>query len=230
MKYGIIYSRIFLEKVLSWPQDLQDEAFAAVNHLAENPNLKEYIRDKIVPYRQKIGISDGQMKLYFFLLPNAVYIAWINDKSCPHNTFNVRTDPCHKEWERLLNNGDIKPFDPKTHILFFEVDPRATQPFRSRSTYLGKKIVLAASPDPENKKRFVAHAFHCEEDFPGIDLIHTKEFLRELGNHLTNNKTDFEIRLVKNGLEREVDLLTSSHDPATWRIIPDDEDFILEKI
>src|SRR5690606_28752442 len=143
MTYKVIYSRAFLEKVSGWPDNLKKIAFEAAEHAALDPSLNDYKRPYLTPYRQKHPTTDHQYTLYFLEQSGReIFIAWINDSSCLHDTRNELTDPCLKEFKKLQGRRAIENFDPKYHQIVFEVHPDRSKPIRCRSQYLGYETTL----------------------------------------------------------------------------------------
>lgn len=229
MAFRIIYSRRFLEKVLSWKQDLKDMAFEAAEHVAQDPNLDAYKRPYLTPFRQKHPTTDHQYTLFFTLVSkDEVFFVWINDNSCLHETRANYPDPCRKEFERLQAKGELETYAPTVHEVIFDVQPDANRPLRCRSTYLNHKTTLNTFAMAKND--FVGHAFYCSEPDTKIADIHVQNFLNLLHDHLVKNGLGLQIQFIKMGHDVEIDRLTRTHDPQKWRIVPDPEDFILQKI
>lgn len=228
MSYKPIYSRKFLEKVFNWPSSLKDMAFQAAEHACLDPDLNDYKRTYLTPYRQKHPTSDHQYTLYFKVISSdGVFFAWINDTTCLHDTRNQRTDPCLKEFQRLDSIGEIEKFSSQFHQMVFEVHPDKTKPFKCRSRFLGREINLASHTCGNND--YIGHAFHCDEENFEIAKIHAKEFLEKLYLELSPVKISFEFQFTKVGHQDEVTLLSQSFNPNQWEIISDIEDFILRK-
>jgi hypothetical protein len=229
MTFQIVYSRKFLEKVLSWRQALKDMAFQATEHAAQDPDLPEYRRPYLTPFRQKHPTTDHQYTLYFKpISANEIFVVWINDTSCLHETRANYPDPCRKEFERLLAKGDLETYDPAVHHVRFDVQPDPARPFRCRSTYLNQKTTL--NTFVIGASAFVGHAFYCGEPDPAIADIHVREFLRLLHEHLTMHGANLQFQFTKVGHDVEIDRLTRTHDPRQWHVVDDLEDFILRKI
>ncbi len=229
MAYNIIYSRTFLEKVSNWPESLRKMAFEAAEHAALDPSLNDYKRPYLTPYRQKHPTTDHQYTLYFLELSTTeIFIAWINDSTCLHDTRNKQTDPCLKEFEKLQAQGSIENFDPKYHQIVFEVHPDVSKPIRCRSQFLGHETYLNTYLD-SSIPAFVGHAFNCDEPNTDIAKRHVKEFLSELHSSLTSSSKELEIHLDKKSHLHEIMLLTEGHNQNQWEIIADPDDFILKK-
>lgn len=228
MAYKPIYSRLFLEKVLKWPEPLCDMAFEAAKHTCVDPDLNDYKRPYLTPYRQKHPKSDHQYTLYFLVVSQTeVFFTWINDPNFLHDTRNELTDPCLKEFKRLQNKKEIEVFDPKFHQIVFEVHPDKTKPFKCRSRLLGGEIHLASHLLSGNN--FVGHAFSCDEQNDGIALMHATQFLNKLHEELTSGKIVFEIKFPKLGHQLEAKLLEQAKTSARWEVIPDTDFFMLRK-
>lgn len=229
MAYNIIYSRSFLEKVFNWPDNLREMAFEAAEHAALDPCLNDYKRPYLTPYRQKHPTTNHQYTLYFLeQSATEIFIVWINDSSCLHDTRNKLTDPCLKEFQKLQGQGSIENFDPKYHQIVFEVHPDASKPIRCRSQFLGHETYLNTYFD-SSISTFIGHAFYCEE--PNIDIAkrHVKEFLNELYTSLSSASKELEIHLDKNSHPHEVMLLAEGHDQNQWEIVSNPNDFILKR-
>lgn len=228
MTYELIYSRAFLEKVSLWPKHLQEMAFQAADHVAQDPHLHDYQRPYLTPYRQKHPTANHQYTVFFIIATaSTLFIAWINDTTCLHETRANYPDPCLKEFERLLLKNEIEKFDPLFHEIKFEVHPNKSKPIRCRSQFLGKEITLNsyfAGP-----RTFIGHAFHCEEPNVNIAKMHVGMFLNKLHDELSSAKVAFEFILHKLGLQHEISLLTECYDPNKWEIIYDSDDFILRR-
>ncbi len=228
MAFRIVYSRKFLEKVLSWRQDLKDMAFEAAEHAAQDPNLDIYKRPYLTPFRQKHPTTDHQYTLFFTpVSKDEIFFVWINDTSCLHETRANYPDPCRKEFERLSSKGELETYVPNVHHVVFDVQPDASRPFRCRSTYLNYKTTLNTYKVANND--FVGHAFYCGEPDAQIADIHVREFLTLLHARLVKNGLSLQIQFTKLGHDLEIDRLTRTHDRQQWRIVADPEDFILEK-
>lgn len=231
MSFSIIYSRDFLVKVCGWTPNLTSMAFQAAEHAAENPHLHDYSRDYLTPYKQKHPTSDHQYTLYFLVVSDTeIFVTWINDTSCLHDTRANFADPCRKEFERLKANGSLEIYDSGFHKLQFEVHPNSKKPIMCRSTYLGKKVQLNSYLLDSNT--IIGHAFLCEEPIDKIAEIHVGLFLSSLYNELTKNhaNSSFQIELIKQGYVREIEIIKKSYDSSKWQIIDDNEDFILKRI
>jgi len=231
MNFIVIYSRTFLEKVSDWTDALKNMAIRAAEHAAQNPNLTDYVRPYLTPIKQKHPPTDRQYTLYFEIVSaNEIYIIWINDPSCLHDTRANFDDPCYKEFKRLQDKGRLERFDPDFHKLKFHVRPNRQKIVMCRSHYLGKEVLLNTGDDGSGT--LVGYAFSCSETHTDIAVIHIGQFLERLHNELAQNqtRTPFQIQFTKNGFQREIELLTSGHDPAKWQIVDDQEDFILRKI
>ncbi len=229
MAFQIVYSRKFLEKVLSWRHPLRDMAFQAAEHAALDPDLPEYKRPYLTPFRQKHPTTDHQYTLFFKTISaTEIFIVWINDTSCLHETRANYPDPCRKEFERLLAKGELETYDSAVHHVQFKVQPDAARPFRCRSIYLNQKTTL--NTYAVGAKDFIGHAFYCGEPDPAIADLHVREFLRLLHAHLTKNGLAFQFQFTKLGHDIEIDPLTRIHNPRQWQIVTDTEDFILKKI
>lgn len=227
MTYKPIYSRMFYEKVFGWSRPLRAMAFEAAEHVCLDPSLNDYKRAYLTPYRQKHPTTDHQYTLYFLeVSPNEIFFAWINDTSCLHDTRNQLTDPCLKEFKRLLRRGLIEAYDLSKHKIVFEVHPDRSRPIRCRSTLLNGETTLNSYTADGNT--YIGHAFNCDEPNFEIAKIHVKEFLNCLYGELASSNIPFEFQFTKSGHQREVMLLTSAIDPQKWVIVDDAEDFILK--
>lgn len=229
MAFETIYSRTFLIKVFAWPKSLQDMAFEAAKHAALAPDLNDYKRDYLTPYRQKHPTTDHQYTLFFTVHDQShIFIVWINDSTCLHDTRANFQDPCRKEFERLRKNGQLENYEASKHHVQFKVHPDSSKPIRCHSRYLGYDIYLNSYMIGTTE--FVGHAFVCEEPNREIAKIHTSEFLALLHKHLSQKNFKLKFQFTKMGHDEEVALLTNSYDVSQWRVIDDPEDFILEKI
>ena len=162
MNFSVIYSRDFLVKVFGWPNHLKDMAFQAAEHAAQNPNLHDYFRDYLTPYKQKHPTTDHQYTLYFLIVPTSeIFIAWINDTNCLHDTRANFPDPCRKEFERRQAKKLIEVYDPNFHKVQFEVHPNSKKPIMCRSSYLGYEVQL--NSQIQNPNVLIGHAFYCWE-------------------------------------------------------------------
>lgn len=228
MAFRILYSRYFLEKVYSWKASLKDLAFQAAEHAAINPHLHEYVRPGLDPYRQKISTTDGQYKLYFeiFTPINAIYVSWINDDTCFHDTRANYPDPCKKEFERLRQQKKLEVFDRDVHTFRFEVKPNPQRPLCCRSKFQRHEVTLNSYLDPTTSIHS-AGSFFCDD--PNLDIahMHVGHFLAELYTHVKTNKIQFEIRIYRQGHDQEIALLEKSRDGRQWQNVPDADDFIL---
>lgn len=228
MSYKPIYSRAFLEKVFDWTSNLKNMAFQAANHACIDPDLNDYKRTYLTPYRQKHPTSNHQYTLYFKVISSdEVFFAWINDQTCLHDTHNKLTDPCLKEFQRLQNKGEIEIYDSQYHQIVFEVHPDKSKPIKCRSRFLGSEINLVSHTC--DNIDFIGHAFHCDEENHEIAILHAKEFLEKLYLELSAVKISFKFQFIKVGHQDEVALLSQSFNPNQWEIISDIEDFILRK-
>lgn len=228
MVFSIIYSRDFLIKIHSWPKNLEKMAFEAANHIAQDPDLDDYKRSYLTPYRQKHPTTDHQYTLYFLVIPpNEIFIVWINDSSCLHTTRANYQDPCQKEFDRLKRLGQLETFDPNIHYFKFQVNPNKKKPIQCRSLYLNHEVTLNSYFDGT---AFVGHAFYCDDPVEGISIRHVSLFLNELHQHLNQNNINLQIQFTKMGHSREILLITESYDYQQWEIVDDAEDFILKKI
>ena len=230
MAFTVIYSRTFLEKVSNWPSQLQAMAFEAAEHAAINPTLNDYVRPAIVPYKQKHPTTDRQYTLYFEILPstNEIFVVWINDTSCLHDTRANFSDPCQKEFEKLRNRDQLEKFNLKYHKIIFEVHPNSSKPINCRSSFLGGEITLNTYFD-SSQSIYIGHAFYCDEPCAEIAKRHVSDFLVELDTLLTTAKHSFQFQFIKLGHAHEINLLTSVYDSSRWTLIDDIEDFILNK-
>jgi hypothetical protein len=231
MNFTVIYSRDFLVKVFGWPDHLKDMAFEAAEHAAQDPNLHEYSRAYLVPFRQKHPTTDHQYTLYFLIISrDEIFIAWINDTSCLHDTRANFADPCLKEFNRLKARGLIENYDPTFHKIRFEVRPDSKKPLMCRSFLLGQTVQLNSYIQDPNT--LVGHAFFCSEPVDQIAETHVGQFLNLLHSELSKNhaKSSFQIEFTKQGHARETELLTKSHDTSKWVVVHDNEDFILKRI
>lgn len=230
MAFKVIYSRTFLEKVTSWPSQLQTMAFEAAEHAAINPTLNDYVRPAIVPYKQKHPTTDRQYTLYFEILPSAneIFVVWINDDSCLHDTRANFPDPCQKEFEKLRSRNQLEKFDPKYHRIVFEVHPNSSKPINCRSSFLGGEITLNTYLDSA-QSIFIGHAFYCDERCEEIAKRHVSGFFAELDKLLTTAKHSFQFQFTKLGHAHETNLLINAHNSSRWAVIDDSEDFILRK-
>ena len=229
MAFQIIYSRQFLVKVLGWPQALKAMAFQAAEHTAQNPDLDDYKRQYLTPYRQKHPTSNHQYTLFFTpISTNEIYFVWINDTECLHETRANYPDPCLKEFQRLKAKGDLELYDPSVHHVRFEVKPDRTKPLSCRSTYLNHRTMLNTYINGENS--FIGHAFYCDEPIAEIADIHVQEFLDCLYQHLKKNELDLQIQLTKQGHQIEADRLARAYKSQQWKVVEDPEDFILKII
>jgi hypothetical protein len=225
MAYKPIYSRAFLEKVFSWSPELQRMAFEAAIHACLDPDLHDYKRPYITPYRQKHPTTDRQYTLYFLVVSaTEVFFTWINDTSCLHDTRNELTDPCLKEFKRQR----LEVYDPLFHQIVFEVHPDKKKPFRCRSRLLGAETIVNTYFLQPNS--YISHSFSCDEAEDEIAKIHVSQFLKKLCELLNNSGIDFQFQITKLGHQREILLLVQAYDPTQWSIVDDDEDFILKKI
>jgi hypothetical protein len=204
-------------------------AFQAAEHAIQDPDLPEYKRPYLTPFRQKHPTTDHQYTLYFKpVSATEIFVVWINDKSCLHETRANHPDPCRKEFERLWAKGELETYDPAIHHVRLEVQPDPSKPFRCRSTYLWHKTTL--NTYSTGAKDFVGHAFYCAEPDHAIADIHVREFLRLLHDHLAQNGLNLQIQFTMLGHDVEIDFLSRLHDANQWQIIPDSEDFILKKV
>lgn len=227
MTWKPIYSRMFLEKVLSWPEPLRRMAFEAAKHVCLDPSLNDYKRSYLTPYRQKHPTANHQYTLYFLeVLPNEIFFAWINDTSCLHDTRNQLTDPCLREFNKLRGRNLIEMYDASIHKIVFEVHPDKLRPFRCRSTFLNGETTLNSYT--ADGSEYIGHAFNCDEPNFEIAKVHVNKFLNRLYDELASNNIPFEFQFSKLGHQREVSLLTSAFDPQKWIIVDDVEDFILK--
>lgn len=204
-------------------------AFQAAEHAAIDPHLSAYIRQYSRPYLQKHPTTNHQYTLYFLILSqNEIFIAWINDTSCLHDTRANYPDPCRKEFERLRGRNEVEEFDPGFHAFQFEVNPDTLKPIRCRSKFLGHEAVVNSSKVGAND--FVGHAFFCDDPIPMIARNHVRQFLVELYKTLKSGQMNFEFRFTRAGHQVEIDLLRSSLDSTQWIEISDAEDFVLRLI
>ena len=230
MSFSVIYSREFLTKVFSWPQQLKSMAFQAAEHAAQDPNLHDYFRAYITPYRQKHPTTDHQYTLYFLIVSNSeIFVTWINDSSCLHTTRANFPDPCNKEFQRLKSKGLLEAYNPNDHKVQFEVNPSSQKPLMCRSRFLGENVLLNSYFQDQS---IVGYAFSCSETIEGIAEIHVANFLDLLHEELTRNHSskEFQIEFTKLGHAREMNLLSKSSDKSKWQVVDDKEDFILKKI
>ena len=226
MAYKPVYSRLFLEKVLSWPQGLRTMAFETALHACQDPNLNDYKRPYLTPYRQKHPTTDHQYTLYFEIISSSeVFFVWINDQNCLHDTRNELTDPCLKEFKRLQTRKEIEKYDQKFHQIVLEVQPDKSKPIRCRSRLLGRETTLNTYPDNSS---YIGHAFFCDEENFEIAKIHVSKFLDELHKLLTTNKIEFQFQFTKAGHHHEISLLEEAYNPDRWDPISDREDYILK--
>ncbi len=229
MSFKIIYSRAFLEKISSWSEPLRQMAFQAAQHAAIDPTLHDYVRQYSKPYLQKHPTADGQYSLYFKIVSqNEIFVAWINDRSCLHDTRANFPDPCRKEFERLRDRGELEQFDPGFHVFQIEVNPDRLKPIRCRSKFLGYEVIVNSFK--VDASDFVGHAFFCDEPIPMIARNHVRLFLVELYKTLKSGKMNFEFRFTHAGHQVEIGLLRSSLDPTQWTDISDAEDFVLKLV
>ncbi len=228
MSFAVIYSRSFLTKVHDWSEDLRNMVMAAAAHAALNPDLNDYKRDYLTPYRQKHPPTDRQYCLFFTVHSSThIFIAWINDSTCLHDTRANYPDPCRKQFERLRDSGQLETYDSQYHVLQFEVKPDPAKPIRCRSSFLGYNIFMNSYS--VGNLEFIGHAFVCDDPILGIAKLHTQKFLSALCEHLNQKQIQFKLQFTKVGHEHEIDLL-QTYNPVQWRIVDDPEDFILEKL
>ena len=195
--------------------------------MAQDPELDEYKRPYLTPYRQKHPTTDHQYTLYFLIVSkNEIFFVWINDSTCLHTTRANYPDPCQKEFDRLKENGLLEKFDPNFHKLNFEVNPNKKKPIQCRSKFLNYEITFNSYLQGNE---FIGHAFYCDEPIDEIALMHVSQFLNELFLHLDQNKINLQIQFIKIGHSREIQLISDSYNKAQWDIIDDTEDFILRK-
>lgn len=231
MSFSIIYSRSFLEKISGWTDPLKAMALKAAEHAALDPHLHDYVRTYLTPIKQKHPATDKQYTLYFEIISaSEIYVIWINDPSCLHDTRANFVDPCYKEFKRLQDKRLLESFDPKVHKLKFEVRPNSQKILMCRSHYLRSEVLLNTYDDGSGA--LVGHAFRCSEQNSDIAEIHVGKFLAHLHQELTQNQTHtpFQIQFTQDGHQSEANLLTVAHDNKQWQIIADPEDFILKKI
>jgi hypothetical protein len=227
--YKVIYSRLFLDKISLWPDNLKNMALEASEHVALDPSLNDYKRPYLTPYRQKHPTTDHQYTLYFLVISTTeIFFAWINDKSCLHDTRNKLTDPCQKEFDKLIKNGVIETFDQKYHQIVFEIHPDKSKPIRCRSRFLGYETILNTYHD-SSTQTYIGHAFYCEESNIDIAKRHVKEFLNELYSSLVASSKKLEIHLEEQSHLHEILLLTESYNHDQWDIVDDQDDFILRR-
>ncbi len=230
MAHRVLYSRFFLERVFSWKLNLQNMVFHAVDHVAQDPYLHDYIRPGLAPYRQKIPAANGQYKLFFEVLAsiNAVYFSWVNDDTCLHDTRANFPDPCKKEFDRLRLLNKLEIFDSQIHTFQFEVKPNAMKPVCCRSKYLNGEVLLNSNINATTNIHS-AHSFYCSESHQEIARKHTMYFLRDLHAYIIANSIRFEIRIYRQGHNEEIALLDSVYDRIQWRNEPDLDYYILAK-
>jgi hypothetical protein len=209
--HNYVKSQIFSEKLrLLSPVSLRDVQKAMARVLVD-PTLTQYERPYLGNHRQEHP-SDKTVTIFFELLPNkTVYFAWINDDSCPHNSFKNYEDPCRKEFLRLKGIGEIPTYSQDFDEGEFEVTPRPNKPsFISFEKY-GVSVFSAIYNDT---KIFYTMAVTTHAQDHEIH-DHYEIFFEKVREHFVGTKQAFEIR-VNTGDNSFEDLVRSKISLNGW--------------
>lgn len=203
----------------------QQMIWEAAAHVCVDPDLHDYVRHYIHPYKQKHPTTDKTYTLYFIKVSvTEVFFIWVNDDSCLHTTRANYDDPCTKKFLKLKADNGLENYDQRFHQPQFEVHPKAVLPLKCRSRYLGYEISISSSNVGDG---YVAHSFACDDPNVSIALIHTKKFLKDLVAHIRSLGVKFRITLYKQGNEDLIELLRNGHETADWDLTEDQEEFEL---
>ena len=205
--------------------------FQAADHACLDPDLNDYVRQNIVPYKQKHPPADKQYTLYFQRISvSEVYFMWVNDVSCLHDTRANYDDPCTKEFLRIRDRNLLELYDAKFHHPQFEVHPKSNLPIRCRSRFLGYEVSIASNKIGNG---FEAYSFSYDDPHPNILNRHTHVFLEALHAHVKKVNIPFKITIFARGNEDTVVLLRTNYNRNQWNevvVVGNEEDFILEAI
>lgn len=208
--------------------NLRQMIWDAATHVCVDPDLHDYVRHYIHPYKQKHPTTNKEYTLYFIKVSaTEVFFIWVNDDSCLHTTRANYDDPCTKKFLKLKTDDDLEKYDQQLHHPQFEVHPKAVLPLKCRSRYLGNEVSISSSKIGDE---YVAHSFACDDPHPEIGLIHTKKFLKALIAHIRSLGVKFRITLFKQGNEDLIQLLRNGREPGDWDLAEDDEEFELVAI
>jgi hypothetical protein len=209
-----VFSKTFAEKLRSFIPARQDDIMKAVNRVLEDPDLKNYRRWYLDPYRQEHP-SDKTLTIFFAIPskpPGRVFFVWVNDDRHPHDTHkNHGNDPCVKEFIRLRDSNLLAQYSEDEHEGKFTVTPRAVGPSFVKFEKYKASVFSNVSHDTVTHFTMAITTMNAANDI----FDHYQIFIEKIREHYAALKQPFEFR-VPPGETAFRDLIQKHANPSHW--------------
>jgi hypothetical protein len=211
-----VFSKAFSEKLRSFDPGQQADLTKAVERVLLDPDLNQYKRPYLDPYRQEHP-TDKTLTL-FFVVPSKpqgrVFFVWVNDDRHPHDTHkNHGDDPCVKEFIRLRASDSLEQYSEKEHEGDFSLSPLKPKTVPTFYKFTKYKSFVYSNVSFDSVTYFSMAITTMNQPHEIFD--HYKLFIAQIREHFLNSKQPFEFRVMPGDLAFQQTLQDNAN-PAHW--------------
>lgn len=139
----IIKSKAYIYQYLRLKQEDRKLVDKSLEYLLQDPTLEKFKRPYLTKYslRQIHPGADKQLTIFFEILTSGdVFLRWMNDYTCLHDTWGNSEDPCLKSLVSFMSSSKNEIYQKEIHEPVFKYDPKHGSPVFIRLDKLGMRI------------------------------------------------------------------------------------------